>query len=105
MNASEYVAKALEDKKYLEDVVGHLSDKVVSSIQNEGEGVNMGQMSGAQIMAYILGAAAPAMGVAASQQEIDAECERQCPAAKFANVRMLLRVGRMITKEYRKRKL
>lgn len=103
MNASEYVAKALEDKGYLQDVVGHMPNDVVAKIQNEDSG--MGQMSANQIMSYILSSAAPSMDIEAPAQQIEDECKRQCPTAKFASIRMLLRVGRMITKEARKRGL
>lgn len=77
MNTSEYVARALNDKKYLEDIVKHLPDAVVSKIQHDDDGQGMG--SPWQIMSYVLHAAAPSMGVEASEQQIEDECRSQCP--------------------------
>lgn len=104
MNASEFVAKALNDKKYLTEIVGHASDDVLKSLQAEDTDVDV---SGGmwQLLSIVLISAAPGMGIEASSEEISAECQRQCPNSGFKVVPLLLRVGRAIKKEATRRGL
>lgn len=103
MNAHDYVAKAIADKKYMEEVVAHMPDAMVSKINQDESDPSLG--SPTKILSLVLGSAAPSMGVEGDTAEVEAECESQCPKSKFAAVKLLVRIGRMIVKEARKRKL
>lgn len=103
MNAHDYVAKAIAEKKFMEEVIAHLPDAVVSKIQQEDSDSSMATPT--KILSLVLSSAAPNMGVEGDAAAVEAECESQCPKSKFAAVKLLVRIGRMIVKEGRKRNL
>lgn len=101
MNAAEYVSKGMQDKQFMATVVSNLPDNVLRMFDDENSGIPT--ETPAALMAFILNAAAPGVGVQASKQEIESECVSQCPGGRLKAVGMLVKIGRVVKKEMKKR--
>lgn len=104
MNAHEYVAKSLQDKRFLTNVYQHVSDDVLIRYNKDDADGTMDISDAWQVASDVLNSAVSGMGIEATKQEIDDECKKQFPSG-FQGIRCLLRFGRLIKKEARKRRL